>query len=69
MRLLDEMAERKMRGKEGNALFMGPKNRVSEMTHALQKLTRGGSFGKRDRYSRSTNSFVTHCKKKKKMEI
>ena len=59
MRLLDEMAERKMRGKEGNALFIGPRNRVTEMMGAIQKLTRGGFFGKRDRRNRPTNGFTT----------
>ena len=40
--------ERKVRGMKENVLFIGPSNRVSEMTLATQKLTRGGSFGKRD---------------------
>ena len=35
-----------MKGKEGNALFIGPKNRVNETTRTIQKLTRGDSFGK-----------------------
>ena len=48
-----------MRGKEGNALFIGPRNRVSEITRAIQKLTRGGSFGKQDRHNRPTNGFAT----------
>ena len=45
MELLDEMVKRELRkevrGKEGNALFIGPKNRVNETTHATQRMTRG----------------------------
>ena len=45
MELLDEMAEKEfreeVRGKEGNALFIGPRNRVNEMTRATQRMTRG----------------------------
>ena len=63
MELLDEMAERELReevrGKEGNALFIGPRNRVNEMTRATQRMTCGNYFGKRDRRNRPTNSFTT----------
>ena len=68
MELLDEMVKRELReevrGKEGNALFIGPKNRVNEMTHATQRMTRGSYFGKRDRRDRPTNSFASRgiCK-------
>ena len=52
MELLDEMVKRELReevrGKEGNALFIGPINRVNETACAIQRLTRGGSFGKQD---------------------
>ena len=48
-----------MKGKEGNALFIGPKNRVNEIMRTIQKLTRGGSFGKWDRHNKPTNGFAT----------
>ena len=57
------MTERELReevrGKEGNALFIGPKNRVNEMTRATQRMTHGSYFGKRDRRDRPTNSSAT----------
>ena len=51
--------ERKVKGMKENALFINPSNRVSETTLATQKLTRGGSFGKRDRHDWPTNNFTT----------
>ena len=49
-----------------NALFIGPRNRVNETTRAIQKLTRGDSFGKRDRHDWPTNSFTTRGSQKSK---
>ena len=56
--------ERKVKGMKENALFIGPSNRVNETTLATQKLTHGGSFGKRDRHDWPTNSFATHGSQK-----
>ena len=56
--------ERKVRGMKENALFIGPSNRVNETTLATQKLTHGGSFGKRDRHDWPTNSFATRGSQK-----
>ena len=68
MELLDEMAEKELReevrGKEGNALFIGPRNRVNEMTRATQRMTRGNYFRKRDRRDRPTNNFTTRGRRK-----
>ena len=36
------------------------RDNVSETTHAIQKLTCGISFGRRDVYNRSTSDFATH---------
>ena len=64
MKLLDEMAKRELReevrGKEGNAVFIGPRNRVNETTSTTQRMTHGNYFGKQDRRNRPTNSFATH---------
>ena len=58
--------ERKVKGMKENALFIGPSNRVTEMTLATQKLTRGNSFGKWIRHNWPTNSFATRGSQKVK---
>ena len=64
------MAERRLRGKwrawKGIVLFIGPSNRVTEATLAVQKMTRSKSFGKWDRHSLPTNGFATRGSQKSK---
>ena len=66
MELLDEMAERElreeMRGKEGNALYIGPKCRNNEATPSIQRMTRGDTVGKRNR--RNSVNETTHTTQK-----
>ena len=47
-----------------NALFIGRSNRVTETTLATRNLTRGDSFGKRDRHDWPTNNFATRGSQK-----
>ena len=51
--------EEKVRGMKENALFIGPRNKINKTTLATQKLTRGSSFGKRNRHDWPTNGFAT----------
>ena len=47
-----------MRGKEGNALYVGPRNGDNETMPSIQRMTRGDTVGKRNR--RNIVSETTH---------
>ena len=47
-----------MRGKEGNALYVGPRNGDNETMPSIQRITRGDTVGKRNR--RNIVSETTH---------
>ena len=65
------MAERElreeMRGKEGNALYIGPKSGDNEATPSIQRMTRGDTVEKRNR--RNNVSETTHTTQKLTRDI
>ena len=65
------MAERELReevrGKEGNALYIGPRSGDNEVTPSIQRMTRGDTIGKRNR--RNNVSETTHTTQKLKRGI
>ena len=60
------MAERELReevrGKEGNALYIGPRSGDNEATPSIQRMTRGDTVGKHNR--RNSVSETTHTTQK-----
>ena len=65
------MAERELReevrGKEGNALYIGPRSGDNEATPSIQRMTRGDTVGKHNR--RNSVSETTHTTQKLKRDI